>query len=126
MIVDLQNTAEEMRQAELRRAQARLQSLTPEQQAAVEALTRGLMNKFLPYANAGDQGRGAQADTVMLEVMRAVFNLPAVQEQSKVMLLHSLLPQMRKSLFLLATRGPLVIGSARAARRLALAGEPYC
>src|SRR5262249_48357976 len=47
MIVDLQSTAEEIRQTELRRAQARLQSLTPEQQAAVDTLTRGLMNKFL-------------------------------------------------------------------------------
>ena len=46
-LVDLQATAEDMRQAELRRAQSRLQSLTPAQQAAVEALTHGLMNKFL-------------------------------------------------------------------------------
>ena len=43
----LQAAAEDMRQAELRRAQSRLQSLTPAQQAAVEAATRGLMNKFL-------------------------------------------------------------------------------
>ena len=83
MIVDLQNTAEEMRQAELRRAQARLQSLTPEQQAAVEALTRGLMNKFLHMPMQAIKAAALEADTVMLEVMRAAFNLPAVQEQAK-------------------------------------------
>jgi hypothetical protein len=33
--------------AELRRLASRLQTLSPEQQAAVEALTRGLVNKFL-------------------------------------------------------------------------------
>ena len=43
----LQKQAEETRQAELRRLQSRLEGLTAEQQAAVEALTRGLMNKLL-------------------------------------------------------------------------------
>ncbi len=82
MIVDLQNTAEEMRQAELRRAQVRLQSLTPEQQAAVEALTRGLMNKFLHMPMQAIKAAALEADTVMLEVMRSVFNLPPAQEQT--------------------------------------------
>jgi glutamyl-tRNA reductase len=80
MIVNLQNTAEELRQAELRRAQARLQSLTPEQQAAVEAVTRGLMNKFLHMPMQALKAAALEADTVMLEVMREVFHLPAAQE----------------------------------------------
>ena len=46
-IVALQQQAEEIRLAELQRAQARLGGLTAEQIAAVEALTRGLVNKFL-------------------------------------------------------------------------------
>jgi glutamyl-tRNA reductase len=46
-IVALQHQAEEIRQLELRRVQARLGSLSAEQVAAVEALTRGLVNKFL-------------------------------------------------------------------------------
>jgi len=46
-IVALQRQAEEIRQAELRRMQPRLGSLSAEQIAAVEALTRGLVNKFL-------------------------------------------------------------------------------
>jgi glutamyl-tRNA reductase len=81
MIVDLQHTAEELRQAELRRAQTRLQSLSPEQQAAVEALTRGLMNKFLHLPMQALKAAALEADTVMLEVMRTVFHLPSPQEQ---------------------------------------------
>ena len=46
-IVALQRQAEEIRQAELRRMHPRLGSLSAEQLAAVEALTRGLVNKFL-------------------------------------------------------------------------------
>ncbi len=45
-IVALQRKAEEIRQAELHRIQARLGTLTPEQTAAVEALTRGLVTSF--------------------------------------------------------------------------------
>jgi len=46
-IRSLQEHAESLRQAELRRSAARLAGLTAEQQAAVEALTRSLTNKFL-------------------------------------------------------------------------------
>jgi len=46
-IRSLQDHAEALRQAELRRSAARLAGLTAEQQAAVEALTRSLTNKFL-------------------------------------------------------------------------------
>jgi glutamyl-tRNA reductase len=43
----LQQQAEELRQAELARSQSRLASLTPEQLAAVESLTRSLTAKLL-------------------------------------------------------------------------------
>jgi len=46
-IVALQRRAEEIRVNELQRIHARLGTLSPEQLAAVEALTRGLVNKFL-------------------------------------------------------------------------------
>ena len=46
-IVAIQRQAEEIRQAEIRRIHARLGTLSAEQLAAVEALTRGLVNKFL-------------------------------------------------------------------------------
>lgn len=81
MIMELQNSAEDLRQTELRRAQARLQSLTPEQQAAVEALTRGLMNKFLHQPMQAIKTAALEADTVVLEMMRSIFNLSSEQEQ---------------------------------------------
>jgi glutamyl-tRNA reductase len=46
-IVALQQNAEALRQAELARAAKRLANLTPEQQAAVDALTRSLTAKLL-------------------------------------------------------------------------------
>src|SRR5208282_4089647 len=46
-IVALQRKAEEIRVAEIERIHSRLGALSPEQLAAVEALTRGLVNKFL-------------------------------------------------------------------------------
>jgi glutamyl-tRNA reductase len=46
-IVALQRRAEEIRVNEMQRIHARLGTLSPEQLAAVEALTRGLVNKFL-------------------------------------------------------------------------------
>jgi glutamyl-tRNA reductase len=46
-IVALQQTAESLRQAELGRAAKRLAGLTPDQQAAVDALTRSLTAKLL-------------------------------------------------------------------------------
>lgn len=81
LIVELQNSAEDLRQSELRRAQARLQSLTPEQQAAVEALTRGLMNKFLHLPMQAIKTAALEADTVVLEMMRSIFHLSSEQEQ---------------------------------------------
>ena len=46
-IVALQRKAEEIRVAEIERIHGRLGTLSPEQLAAVEALTRGMVNKFL-------------------------------------------------------------------------------
>jgi glutamyl-tRNA reductase len=52
-IVAMQKQAEEIRVAELARIHARLGTLTPEQRAAVEALTHGMVNKFLhPHMQA--------------------------------------------------------------------------
>jgi glutamyl-tRNA reductase len=46
-IVTLQQNAEALRQAELARAAKRLGELTPEQQSAIEALTKSLTAKLL-------------------------------------------------------------------------------
>jgi glutamyl-tRNA reductase len=71
-IVALQRHAEEIRQAELRRIQARLGGLSTEQLAAVEALTRGLVNKFLhppmqALKQAARDGDQVRLDTVCEE-----------------------------------------------------------
>ena len=46
-IVELRGYAEEVRAAEIRRSSARLKGLTPEQGAAIEALTAGIVDKLL-------------------------------------------------------------------------------
>ncbi len=68
-IVALQHQAEEIRQAELKRVQARLGPLSAEQVAAVEALTRGLVNKFLhppmqALKQAAREGNQARLDAL--------------------------------------------------------------
>lgn len=73
-IVEVQGTAEELRQAELHRQQRVLQSLTPEQQEAVESLTRGLMNKFLHLPLQAMKTAAREGDAAALETIRAMFH----------------------------------------------------
>ena len=68
-IVAMQQQAEEIRKAELRRVQSRLGSLSADQFAAVEALTRGLVNKFLhppmqALKQAAREGNSARVDAL--------------------------------------------------------------
>jgi glutamyl-tRNA reductase len=79
-LVHLQATAEDMRQAELRRAQSRLQSLTPAQQAAVEALTHGLMNKFLHQPLQALKAAAREGDLATVDAIRAAFRLNGSRE----------------------------------------------
>jgi glutamyl-tRNA reductase len=64
-----------MRQGELRRAQVRLQGLSAEQHAAVEALTRGLANKFLHLPLQALRAAAQQGDAARLEMLRETFRL---------------------------------------------------
>jgi glutamyl-tRNA reductase len=75
-IVSLQEHLETIRQAEVDRARGRLGTLTPEQELAVEALTRGIINKVLhtPIAALKSAARDAQA-TSMIELVHRIFNL---------------------------------------------------
>ena len=75
-LVRLQSYAEDMRQAELRRAQSRLQSLTPEQIAAVEAVTRGLVNKFLHHPLQALKTAAREGDSTTIDAIRNAFHLP--------------------------------------------------
>jgi len=68
-IVALQRQAEEIRLAELKRMQARLGGLTTEQIAAVEALTRGLVNKFLHPPMQALKQAAREGDQVKLDAV---------------------------------------------------------
>ncbi|HTY84951.1 MAG TPA: glutamyl-tRNA reductase [Silvibacterium sp.] len=72
-LVDLQAAAEDMRQAELRRAHSRLQSLTPAQLEEVEAVTRGLMNKFLHQPLRALKNAAQHGDLAAVELIRTAF-----------------------------------------------------
>src|SRR5271170_4917650 len=74
VIRGLHRAAETMRQSELRNAESRLRSLSEEQWAAVEALTRGMMNKFLHPTSQAIKAAAAEGDTEKLESFRATFD----------------------------------------------------
>ena len=68
-IVALQKKAEEMRVAEIQRIHSRLGTLTAEQLAAVEALTRGLVNKFLHQPMAAFKQAAREGDAAKLDAL---------------------------------------------------------
>jgi glutamyl-tRNA reductase len=68
-IVALQKMAEEIRVAEIERLHNRLGALTEGQLAAVEALTRGLVNKFLHPPMQALKQAAREGDEARLEVL---------------------------------------------------------
>jgi glutamyl-tRNA reductase len=76
-IVALQRQAEEIRQAELKRVQARLGGLSAEQIAAVEALTRGLVNKFLHPPMQALKQAAREGDQVRLDAVCEEWSVSA-------------------------------------------------
>jgi glutamyl-tRNA reductase len=87
-IVSLQQHLETLRQAELDRVRGRLGNLSPEQEMAVEALTRGIINKIMhtPITTLKSAARDPESTTVV-DVVRKLFNLraeaPAEPESAK-------------------------------------------
>ena len=81
-IVALQQQAEEIRQAELKRVQARLGSLSAEQIAAVEALTRGLVNKFLHPPMQALKQAARENDEARLDALYETWSLPAATDKN--------------------------------------------
>ncbi len=71
----LQQQAEQLRLAELDRSRARLGDLTPEQQAAVEALTRALTNKFLHAPMTAMREAANAGNATTLEELRRMYKL---------------------------------------------------
>jgi glutamyl-tRNA reductase len=76
-IVALQRQAEEIRQTELRRVHARLGTLNAEQVAAVEALTRGLVNKFLHPPMQALKQAAREGDQVRLDALCEAWQVSA-------------------------------------------------
>jgi len=75
-IVGLQQRLEELRQGELERARNRLGALTPQQEEALEALTRGLINKIAHAPIAEMRRQAASPDGLQtIDVIRRVFRL---------------------------------------------------
>jgi glutamyl-tRNA reductase len=86
-IVALQKKAEEIRRAEIERMHSRLGTLTPEQLAAVEALTRGLVNKFIHSPMQALKHAARDGDDARLEVLCDEWSVspaaPAETERAK-------------------------------------------
>src|SRR5437899_6075118 len=80
-IVSLQDHLETIRQAEIDRVRGRLGPMTPEQELAVEALTRCIVNKIMhtPISQLKSAARESEATTVV-DTVRRLFNL---QERDK-------------------------------------------
>jgi glutamyl-tRNA reductase len=80
-IVSLQDHFETIRQAELDRVRGRLGQLSPEQEEAVEALSRGIVNKILHMPIKRLKSAAADPEiTTLLDTFRRIFNL---QQQPK-------------------------------------------
>ncbi|MEO8724755.1 MAG: glutamyl-tRNA reductase [Acidobacteriaceae bacterium] len=75
-IVSLQDSMEMLRQAEIERARGKLGPLTSEQEQALEALTRGIVNKVLHTPiTALKSAAKTQKSESLVEVVEHLFNL---------------------------------------------------
>ncbi len=83
-IVSLQDHLETIRQAEIDRVRGRLGPMSPEQEMAVEALTRGIISKVMhtPITTLKTAAREAEATTVV-DVVRRLFNLREKENESE-------------------------------------------
>jgi glutamyl-tRNA reductase len=75
-IVSLQEQLETIRQAEIDRVRGRLGSLSPDQELAVEAMTRGIINKIMhaPIRTLKTAARDPESTTI-IDLIRRLFNL---------------------------------------------------
>ncbi len=83
-IVSLQDHLETIRQAEIDRVRGRLGKLDPDQELAVEALTKGIISKIMhtPITTLKTAARDPEATTV-IDLVRRLFNLQDKKAQSK-------------------------------------------
>lgn len=76
LIVSLQKQLEAVRQAEIERIRAKLGPLTPQQEEAIEALTRGIINK-IAHAPIAELRRAPANNSVesSVDVIRRIFRI---------------------------------------------------
>src|ERR1700681_2018132 len=83
-IVSLQDHLETIRQAEIDRVRGRLGPLTPEQELAVEALTRGIISKIMhtPISTLKTAVSQPEATTVV-DIVRRLFDLQDRKQENE-------------------------------------------
>ena len=76
-ILSLQEHLEDIRLAEINRVRGRLGPLTSDQEAALDALTHGIINKIIhtPITTLKSAAREGPAATTVVEIIRRIFNL---------------------------------------------------
>jgi glutamyl-tRNA reductase len=83
-IVSLQDQFETIRRSEIDRVRGRLGSLSAEQETAIDALTRGIVNKIMhtPITSLKSAAKDAEVTSV-IEVVRRIFNLNLTGDKTK-------------------------------------------
>lgn len=76
-ILSLQEYLENIRQAEIDRHRAKFGDVTPQQEAAIDAMTKAMINKIMhtPIVTLKTAAKSQEAATVV-DLIRRVFNLP--------------------------------------------------
>jgi glutamyl-tRNA reductase len=76
-IITLQEQLEQLRCAELERVRSKLGALTPQQEEAIEALTKGILGKIAhgPIAELRRQASRGETQSA-IEMVRRIFRLP--------------------------------------------------
>ena len=82
-IVSLQRQAEEIRVGELKRMQAKLGVLNSDQLAVVEALTRGIVNKFLHPPMQALKQAARENDSSRVEALCQAWSLPPLNQRAE-------------------------------------------
>jgi glutamyl-tRNA reductase len=83
-ILSLQEYCETIRQAEIDRIRGKLGKISPEQEAAIEAMTRGIINKLLhtPITTLKSSAAQPEAQTIN-DMVRRIFNLDTTSSNGK-------------------------------------------
>ncbi|HUN89544.1 MAG TPA: glutamyl-tRNA reductase [Terriglobales bacterium] len=83
-ILSLQEYLENIRQAEIDRHRGKFGEITPQQEAAIDALTRAMINKIMhtPIVALKTAAKSPEAETVV-HLIRRMFNLPEKAEKEE-------------------------------------------